>query len=220
VRRLAWLCVAGLAACAPLQQAREAEPSGFLRDYTRLGEGGPGEALLVYRNPQADLSRYRAVLLGPVTVWKLPGSQLEDVPEADLVRLGVALGDTVMRRLGEKLELVSEPGPRVLRVRLAITEARPSNVPMDLVTTVLPQARVLSAVRRLATGTHAFVGAATLEGELTDSVSGEVLMAAVDRRVGPKSVRGVSGSWSDVEAAFDLWARRLRDRLEAEGVGR
>jgi len=44
-----------LAGCAESQQARRTQTSGFLGgDYEKLREGNEGEALLVFREPEAD----------------------------------------------------------------------------------------------------------------------------------------------------------------------
>ena len=88
-----------------------------------------------------------------------------------------------------------------------------ANVVADVVSTVLPAARVIGAVRRLATGTTAFVGKAGVEIELLDATTGERVLAGVDERMGVKTVRGVTNTWADVESAFDLWARLLKIRL-------
>ena len=50
--------------------------------------------------------------------------------------------------------------------------------------------------------------------EITDTITAQVLAAAVDERAGAKTLRGL-GQWSDVEHAFDFWAERLRERLES-----
>ena len=48
-----------LAGCAASQQAREVQESGFLgQDYELLRPGEEGEALLVYRNPEASRTSY------------------------------------------------------------------------------------------------------------------------------------------------------------------
>src|SRR5262245_46520198 len=96
--------------------------SGFLDDYSRLRAGAPGEAVLVYRNPDADWTRYDKVLLEPVTLWRSGRNSLAPVPEADLLRLVNALEDAVRRQLGEGFRLTDQPGPGVMRIRLAITE--------------------------------------------------------------------------------------------------
>lgn len=93
------------------------------------------------------------------------------------------------------------------------TEARRSNPVMDLLTNLLPIGWVMTAAQRTLLGTHAFVGKATLEAEAVDAVTGERLLAAVDRRAGRKILSGKFSSWDDVISAYDAWTERIRDRL-------
>ncbi len=58
------------------------------------------------------------------------------------------------------------------------------------------------------------MGKATVEVEITDTLSGERLAAVVDERSGAKTLRGIGGSWNDVDNAFRWWAERLRKRLQ------
>ena len=46
------------------------------------------------------------------------------------------------------------------------------------------------------------------------------MTAAVDRRVGTKSFKGLFSDWADVQAAFDSWAERIRTRLEELRTGK
>ena len=195
------------------QQARDVETSGFLSDYSLLKAGGADEALLVYRKPNLSLRPYDKAILEPVTAWRTQDSQLADVSEEDLQELVSLLYAEVEPVLGKHFELVDEPGPGTLRFRLALTEAGESSVPLDLVSTIIPIGRVLSTAKMLATGTHGFVGSASVEAEVTDAQTGEVLAAAVDRRVGGKSLSGVTSSWDDVRQSFEVWAERLGERL-------
>jgi len=71
----------------------------------------------------------------------------------------------------------------------------------------------------LAANTAATVGEASGEVEVTDSLTNRVLVAAVDRRVGQRSIQGVFSKWSDVEEAWDHWAEQLRERLVQQGAG-
>jgi len=69
-----------------------------------------------------------------------------------------------------------------MRLRVGITEAG-KNIPvLDNLTAAIPMAMVLSKGKKYIGGTEAFVGEATIEGELTDSQTGELLAAGVDRR--------------------------------------
>jgi hypothetical protein len=204
-----------LAGCATTEQTRSVEASGFLKDYSQLKPGRGDQALLVYINPQADFSQYQKVIVDPVTIWYAEGSDLADVPREELQRLADYLETAMRKQLQLDFQLVERPEPGTLRIRTAITEARKSKVVLDLVSTVLPPARLLSQVGKLATGTHAFAGRAAIEGELLDAVSNQRLVAVVDERAGGKALRGSTSAWADVQQAFDYWADVLRARLSA-----
>ena len=74
------------------------------------------------------------------------------------------------------------PGPDVMRLRVGITEAGKTIPVLDNLTAAIPIAMVLSKGKKYIGGTEAFVGKATIEGELADSQTGELLAAGVDRR--------------------------------------
>jgi hypothetical protein len=86
---------------------------------------------------------------------------------------------------------------------------------LDVASTVLPPARLLSELGNLSTGTYAFVGRVAIEAEILDAVFGERLIAAVDERAGGKRLQGSTNAWSDVYSAFDYWADLTRARLTA-----
>jgi hypothetical protein len=70
-----------------------------------------------------------------------------------------------------------------------------------------------------ATGTYAFVGSATGEAKLNDSVSGELLAAWADQRSGGTSIKNVDVfRWGDAENIMNYWAEGLDKRLVALGV--
>src|SRR5689334_9217011 len=115
------------AACATRHPAPSFETSGFLDDYSLLRPGGPGELALVYRDPTVDWTAYDRVMFEPVTLWRSGRKSLDPVPEGDLLRLVADLEHAVRRRLGEGFRLVDAPAPGVMRVRLAITDARASD---------------------------------------------------------------------------------------------
>lgn len=201
--------------CAETQQARETRTTGFLEDYSILRKGEEGEALLVYHNLQVDFSKYQIVYVDPVEVLINNSSE---VSQGDLNRLADDLRSKVIWQLKQHYLVVPKLVPNALRVELALTEAAPSNVGMDVVSTLLPPARMFSGAKGLATGTQAFVGSASVEAKITDSSTGELLLAAVDRRVGGKTLDGSMDSWDDVQQAFTYWAEKLNKKLGELGT--
>lgn len=207
-----------LAGCAASQQAREVHQSGFLgQDYERLRPGEEGEALLVYRNPEVDWTSYDKIKLDPVTIWAGEESDFEDFTQPQRQELADTLYTMVAEELSQDFQMVDEPGPGVLQVQVAITDAQASNPTMDTISTVVPQALLLSQAKGLVTGKPGFVGEASAEFRATDGQTGELVAAGVDRRVGGKSVGGApTDSWDDVREAYRYWAKQLRYRLCTE----
>ncbi len=199
-----------LAACADTNQARDVKTSGFLSDYSKLRKGEDNEPLLIYQNPNAKLTDYNTVLVDPVTVLRHANSGGDEVPEKDLKRLATLLEAKIIQAFKkEDYAIARKSGFRIMRVRAAITEAEQASDTMNAMTAVVP----LPSVSKLTTGTRAFAGKASIEAEVTDSLTGEVVAAMVDRRAGGRKLQGKTNSWNDVEQAFEFWANRLAYRL-------
>jgi hypothetical protein len=201
-------------ACSTTQQANHVVTSGFLGDYSILQKGaGDDEALLRYVNPIADWKQYTKVIIDPVQLWVGQGSSLRDLPREERIHLTSLLFGKIRDGLLAHYRIVRKPGPHVMRISVALTEATTSNVVLDTISSVLPTGYVFSGAKSLATGTGTFMGAASVEAKITDAETGTLLAAAVDRRGGAKSLSGSTSEWSDVEESFQYWASLLRYRL-------
>jgi hypothetical protein len=108
--------------------------------------------------------------------------------------------------------MVSAPESGALRISIAFIRLGERNVTLDTISTYWPIGRVLSEASGGVTGKPGFVGEAAFEGKITDAASGELLGAAVDKRVGGKAIKNFD-DWRDVRAASDLWASNLAFRL-------
>jgi hypothetical protein len=201
-----------VAACATTRQSRgTGEASGFLGDYSNLRKGEKDEPQLIFIRPDVDWSRYEAIHIESVTLWR--DKETDDVPEEEQKILTDFLFNALHEQLSEDYEMVDEPGPNVLQLRAAITEAKGSKAVMNTITSVIPQLRLLTTIVGMSAGTSVLVGKAGIEAEITDSMSGVRLAAALDQRQGTKAVRGGVKTWSDVKLASEFWAERLRKRL-------
>lgn len=206
------------AGCATTRQPRQApEESGFLGDYSMLEPGKGDQAGLIYIAPDADFGRYDAVLLDSVTVWR--SDETVKLTAKERQALTDYLFEAVHRELSKDYRMVTEPAPDAMRIRLALTEAKGARVVADTVTSIVPQLRLITTLGGMAADVRALVGSAAVELEITDSLSGRRLAAAVDERWGTKAIRGGILKWSDAKEAFDYWAERLRKRLAEERAG-
>lgn len=209
-------CVA-IAGCSTTQRVKVKQPGDcvFLRPVVcaSLQSGGNRLADLSYVNPTVQWQRYGKVMIMPVTFW---GSEKEKMSASDRQALADYFHATLVEHLGKKFPVVDQPGPGVMKLQIAITDAEAATPVLRTVSMVVPQARALNTLKYLATGTYGFVGAAQAEAELTDSVTGQVLAAGMDRRVGGGSLEtAAQWQWGDAENAMNKWAEELTNRLAA-----
>jgi hypothetical protein len=219
-RVLSALLMMALAGCAVTEQDKPdtVQRTGFLKDYSQLQPGAKDQALLVYINPNARWSQYTKVMIEPVTFW---GDASSDVSAQDQQQLCSYYYNKLNEDLAKKFQIVDRPGPCVMTVRVALTDPTAATPVMRSISVVIPQARLLNSVANLATGSYAFVGSAQSEGEFLDSLTGERLAAAVDKRSGGLSIKNANvWQWGDAENAMDYWAQRIADRLSAFQSGK
>ncbi|MEA3410585.1 MAG: DUF3313 domain-containing protein [Pseudomonadota bacterium] len=206
-----------LSACANTRQARDVHPSGFLgTDAVKLQKGGKGMPALYYLKPGVDWSKYDKMLLDPVTFWDAPDGKDRGVSKEDAQQVVNYFHGLIYTTFSKEMKMVTTPQPGTIRVKVAITKAEKSHVVLDLVSTIEPQARVLSGLKDLVTGKPAFVGEAAIAVKINDATTGDLLAEAVDERVGGKTLSAEHfKSWGEVDQALQYWvshaARRLCD---------
>lgn len=201
-----------LAGCgATRKSGMPIEESGFLTDYSLLtekdsipGHVGPRPKYR-YINPVADWPGYDKVLVDPVLFFS--SDDIESPQELQIV-LDYFWAELREEMKNQGYEVVQSVQPATLRVTIALTRAGERNVTMDTFSTWLPFSRALAELEGLTKGKPSFVGYAKAEFRIVDAETGTLLGAAMDERVGGKTVKGFD-SWSDVRAAIDFWARLI-----------
>jgi hypothetical protein len=97
---------------------------------------------------------------------------------------------------------------------VALVDADTATPVLRTISMIVPQARGLNTLKYLATGSYSFVGSAEAEMKAMDSVTHQVLVAAVDKRVGGGSLKtAAQWQWGDAENAMNAWAEQLATRL-------
>jgi hypothetical protein len=203
------------AGCSSTVQTRKVTPSGFLGDYSQLEKGSGDEVQLRYINPQADFAAYTKILMDPVWMICNKDSNLQELSQEDPQRIINYLHATIREQLKPDYTFVDEKAAGVMRLRVAITEARGSQVVLDTLSSIIPIGVALGLVKKVAVGTNISVGEAGIEMELQDSQTGQRLAAAVDERAGRKYTGKFDkfDKYHTIEDAFDYWAKKLRNRL-------
>jgi hypothetical protein len=190
------LLISGVLLCLACRGTPEVRRSGFLDDYSRLApladdKGALDKGVWVYRSSRFDPQRYDGVMLDEPVAFLHPDADANEIDSAERIRLTREFGSVVRNTLRDNGYKVTEiPGPRILRVRAGLT---------DLFVRIAP----LSTEGRRGRIT---LEGASMEAELTDSESGDVMMSVMSSRRGG-GVQSYAGS--DHQRVFQFWADNL-----------
>lgn len=209
--------------CAATMQKRNVSESGFLKNYSQLKPGKEDEALNVYIDQVTDFASYTKMVVDPVEIVVSKDSEMAKVSAADRQKMADYFYAALNRDLGKNLEIVSTPGPGTARVRIALTDIKDKNVTMNTISSILPIGIAIDTITLAASGAHSFVGDASTEVEIVDSVTGKRIAAATDARTGGRYTGGFDFSdWGNAKDACDYWSQRIAFRLDqlANRVGR
>ncbi len=188
--------------------------SGFLTDYSNLDPHPTIEGALTYIHPDKlqGLRNYVAMIVDPVEVYVVSDGDPSSIPEESLSTLTGYFQYAITSAVADVFPIVDEPNPLALRLRSALVgvDVGEGAIGGELSDeTAQPLARSIN------------ISDVIVEFELVDSESGEVIAAAVDNATLGSGAQVSATHFSRMErfeaakSAFDEWAGRLRDFLDA-----
>ena len=151
-----------------------------------------------YINQEADFSKYTRLMSGGLEIYYPEGEETPD--PADLDRIRGYFRDAFAAAIGDAYEIVTEPGPDVLKVSAQIVDMK-----------ISPGGAVFEATGRLRdVVAH---GELTFLMEMSDSVTGQVLARAGDKSSDISADKD-DATWDDVQRAAEYWAGLFRNWLD------
>ncbi len=151
-----------------------------------------------YINQEADFSKYTRLMSGGLEIYYPEGEETPD--PANLERIRSYFRDAFASAIGDAYEIVTEPGPDVLKVSAQIVDMK-----------ISPGGAVFEATGRLRdVVAH---GELTFLMEMSDSVTGQVLARAGDKSSDISADKD-DATWDDVQRAAEYWAGLFRNWLD------
>jgi hypothetical protein len=192
-----------------VRKAASADQSGFLKDYSILKPDSRLDGtVLTYVNTDLtkNLHGYVGVVVDPVQVYVATSGDPSRISTPNAERAALYFKSALIGAVQDALPVVHEPGPLVLRLRSAI-------VGVDTGGDV--QTEDGKAPEKAVN-----ISKAIVELELLDSVTGDVVAAALDKEaagageVGPGQLSREE-RFQLARVAMDTWAGRVREFLNA-----
>jgi len=172
-------------------------------------EKGTGDQTLYrYVNPNLDVKKYKNILIDPVIVQK--DGELDAKERQNYQILANNAFTYLTQELEKDYTIVKNPEHGTCRIQMAIIDADSAKPVRNTFATIIPISIGLSLIEYAAIGKQMGVGEITMEMKITDANTGELLGAALDRRVGGKQLKSLWSSWHNADDALQYWAKRLR----------
>jgi hypothetical protein len=194
---------------AGIKQAK----AGFLAGYYEKLQPGPKDgAELRWLKPGVDFGKYNSLMLDSVIFFLSDESEYKGIDGQEMKELTDAFNLENVNALKDKYSIVSEPGPNVLRIKIAITEIQQSRPGVSAVTSVIPVGLGISIVKKVATDSWSGSGGTGVELLAMESTTNEVVAVAKDERGAGFTER--FSKWGSAKDAFKYWAGSIRSFLD------
>jgi hypothetical protein len=205
------------------------QSKGFLSDYSNLTLLDGTKDTYYYEDPKADITKYKKLMVERIKVWFKEDAEYKGIDPAEIKDITDYFHKAIVAAVGDKYPVVREPGPDVLRLRIAMTDLVPNKPAASVVTLVVPfvwAAEAGAGVANDEPGSTPFVGEVTIELEALDSQDNRQIAAFIERRIGLKYTwtKGVKtgvmdyvksySTWAYTKKAIDHWAQAIRRHLD------
>lgn len=198
----------GLAFMANTGFAGDTKYSGFLEGYyANLKPGPEGGAKMRWVDSGANIAKYNKFMVDSVILYFADDSEYKGIDPQEMKNLADGFNKAIVAAFKDKYPIVTEPGPDVARIRFAITGFKQSRPVISAVTSIVPVGIAVSVVKKGATGSWSGSGATSGELMVLDSMTNQVIGAAVDERTAGFTER--FSKWGSAEEAFKFWAERM-----------
>lgn len=194
VRSLSLVLLVSLVCVACATSSPPPTGPGFLGDatvYDRLTASDRDPNIFIMRSSSRSYRDYKMVMLDPVEVVQSDGSALSLEDRAEVIEITRMFREVMEVEVGERYPIVTNPGPKTIRLRTAIVGYDPRDDTM------------------LGLGTGA-----ALEAEMVDALTGERIVAAVARTQG--TAQPGRAARQRAYNVLTYWARLMRDRMDYE----
>ena len=199
-----------LAACAT--PAPKYEGVFVPKEYVDKFKPGPeGGAKLVWIKEGLDPAKYDKFMVDYVVFALAPESKYKGINADEMKQMADQASLAIVNAIKEKYPVVSEPGPDVARVRIAIVDLEQSRPVVSVITTVVPVGLGISLVKKGATGEWTGAGLTKAEILVLDSVTNEVIAAEYDDYSAKFTERYTK--WGSLDDAFKHWGEMATTAL-------
>ena len=205
------------------------QPKNFLSNYSKLVRVEGDAVTYRYRDPDVKFVKYKKLLVDRIQFRVREDAEYKTLEPVALQELTDYFHQAIADSFSDKYQLVDQPGPDVLRLRIAVVDVVPNQPSASVLSLVVPFlwfGEAGAGVAQGEPGSTPFLGEVSIELEVLDSQTSQQIAAYIETRIGKKYVwnkgliEGTSSyidaysTWAYTKKAISFWASLLRERLD------
>lgn len=226
LKKIKRLCLPAIAVCLMVLQGCANQPkqesAALFNSYSDFRPGPEGGVDLIWSAPQiknyASLKqafvKYDSIMLDRVFIV-LDESTKSNLDEEEIKVVSNYLLENLKERVSRRYKIVESPSNTTLRLSLAVSNIETANPILATTSSILPVGIGISVISWVVTGEHTNTGNATMELLISDALTGDFLIAAVDRRSGNKDFSTLVDNTDDVKDAINGWLDQLGSTIHS-----
>ena len=110
--------------------AAPAGTTGFLSDYSGISTSKNPDGAYEFYDNKTDFSNYKKLMVDRIKIWFKDDSTYKGIDPDELKMLTDYFYGAIEKAVGDSYPLVEEPGPDVMRLRIAASGRRPIPAPI------------------------------------------------------------------------------------------
>ncbi|CAD0363803.1 DUF3313 domain-containing protein [Xanthomonas hortorum] len=183
--------------------------------YLRPHDGSRGDRMPYSYKSEVDWTRYRAALIEPVSIYRGPDAQFEDVAEQDKRMLADYMQQEFGNAIGQRWQRATTAERDSLRVRFTLTGAKPSKRVLGTFMKVDIGGGSYNAVQAARGKEGAFSGSVSYAVEIFDAQSNRLLAAYVEKQYpSAMNIKASLGAYDAAKAGIRKGAEQLVKGME------
>ncbi len=189
--------------------------SGFFGNkaiYEQLKPGGKDQAKLRWVNKNVNPKKYNKYMVDSVIFFFADNADYKGIDPQEMKELADTFNKEIVAAFKDKYPIVAEPGPDVMRIRIAITNIKQSRPGLSVVTSIIPVGLGVSLLKKGATGGWSGSGSICAEFMAVDSSTNDIIMLGIDERKAEFEQRFTK--WGSANDAFKMWSERMVELID------
>jgi hypothetical protein len=174
-----------------------------------------------YVRSDVDYRKYNSFIIDPADIYTGADAEFGSASQQDKLDMAAYTYAEFRDIIGAKYPLVNAPGPNVARIHMTVVGMEATQPLLSTVTHLAPAGLALNTLKGVSGGKGSFMGSVTLEIDIFDSVSNELIGAVVtNQQANALDITSVPSKYGAARTGVQEGAEKLLKSIDEIQAGK